>query len=107
MRVSRKKSAEGLTSEFIATCSAHLLTALLDVFICRLFPLKIRVNEFTAIREGRKRLAKALQRLTAHDAISRGKPDVDEMLEEGVQSRQEFVFTYAVPQSKYATKADQ
>ena len=76
------------------------LAALFDVFVRGMLPLQVRIDEFTSIRESRERSAKASQCLTAQDAIARGKPYIYEMLEKGVQFRQELLFTDAVTQSK-------
>jgi len=83
----------------------HLLATLLDVFVGGLLPLQVRVDQFAPIGESRQRFAKAVQRLAAHDAIAGGKSHIDEMLEERVQSRQEFFLADTVTQGKYAAKA--
>ena len=84
----------------------YLLAMLFDVFVRRMLPLQVWVDEFTSIRERRQRFAKIVQCLAAHDAIARGKPHIYEMLEEGVQSWQKLFFSDAISQSKYATEAN-
>ena len=107
MRVSKKKSASGLTSEFIATCSEFTCSpCCLTYSYAACSRSRSGVDEFTSIRERRQRFAKIVQCLAAHDAIARGKPHIYEMLEEGVQSWQKLFFSDAISQSKYATEAN-
>src|SRR4029078_12642305 len=80
----------------------YALAPLLDVFIRGMFALEVRIEKFASIRESRKRFAKAGQFLTTHDAIAGGKSHFYEMLEEGMQSRQEFAFADAIAQGKHA-----
>ena len=84
----------------------YLLAMLFDVFVRGVLPLGVRIDQFASIGESRQRFAKTVQRLAAHDAIAGGEPHLDEMLEEGVQSRQKLFFTDALPQSKYATETN-
>ena len=84
----------------------YLLAMLFDVFVRGMLPLQVWIDDFASMRESRQRFAKTVQWLAAHDAIGRGKPHIYEMLEEGVQSRQKFLFTDAVTQSKYAAKTN-
>jgi len=54
----------------------YRLAMLFDVFVRRMFPFQVGKNDFTSIREGGQRFAKAVQCLAARDAIARGKPHI-------------------------------
>ncbi len=84
----------------------YLLATLFDVFVRGMLPLQVWIDEFASIHENRQRSAETGQCLAAHDAIAGSKPNIYEMLEEGVQSWQKLFFTDAVAQSKHPLTND-